>query len=150
MNNEIKNYNLNRTFGANKVDNKQLNSNQEKTMEELIVETLKKLSDQEQYIPEYGDFAPVMEFFDNPDKNTQKFVGKYGLKIYKMPKDVVPDPKKRYIEAAAYVPSGTYKSDMTVGSGNKEEVLKILKDPEFVKKLKTVYEELGEIFEHYD
>ena len=43
------------------------------------------------HVPEYGDFTPVMEFFVNPDVRTQEFVGKYGLKVYKMPKDIVPD-----------------------------------------------------------
>jgi hypothetical protein len=58
------------------------------------------------HVPEYGDFAPVLEFFVNPDSRTQEFVGKYGLKVYKMPKDIVADPKMRYVEAAAYIPSG--------------------------------------------
>lgn len=148
MDNRIQqNMKINPTFGAKNVDNKQ---NDPKTMNELIVDVLQKLSEQENYIAEYGDFAPVIEFFDNPDPKTQDFVGRYGLKIYKMPKDVVPDPKKRYIEAAAYVPSGKYKSTMTVGSGNKEEILKIIRDPEFPNKLISAYEKLEEQFEHYD
>ena len=149
MDNRIQqNMKINPAFGAKNVNNnKQENP---KTMDELMVDMLKKLSDQERYIAEYGDFAPVMEFFDNPDPRTQEFVGKYGMKIYKMPKDVVPDPKKRYIEAAAYVPSGKYKSTMTVGSGTKEEVLNIIRDPEFPKKLQKAYEKLEEQFEHYD
>ena len=150
MENRIfQNMKMNPTFGAKSVDNKQ-QDNKPKTMEELIIDTLGKLSAQERYISEYGDFAPVMEFFDNPDPLTQEFVGKYGMKIYKMPKDVVPDPKMRYIEAAAYVPSGKYKARMNVASGTKEEVLMKLKDPDFVKDLKGVYRELEEQFEHYD
>ena len=141
------NLNVNPTFGAKNVDKK---DNTAKTMEEHIAEMLKNLSDQENYIAEYGDFAPVMEFFENPDPKTQEFVGKYGMKIYKMPKDVVPDPKKRYVEAAAYIPSGKYKADMTVGSGTKEEVLKLIRDPEFAKTLPKIYQELTEQFEHYD
>ena len=150
MKNRIfQNMEMNPIFGVKSVDNKQ-QDNKPKTMEELITDTLEKLSAQERYIAEYGDFAPIMEFFDNPDPLTQEFVGTYGMKIYKMPKDVVPDPKKRYIEAAAYVPSGKYKARMNVASGTKEEILKKLKDPEFVKNLKGVYRELEEQFEHYD
>ena len=74
------NLNVNPTFGAKNVDKK---DNTAKTMDEHIAEMLKKLSDQENYIAEYGDFAPVMEFFENPDPKTQEFVGKYGMKIYK-------------------------------------------------------------------
>ena len=102
------------------------------------------------HVPEYGDFAPVMEFFVNPDSRTQEFVGKYGLKVFKMPKDIVPDPRTRYIEAAAYIPSGIYKSDCTVASGTKDEIIAIMQTPEFAEKLCETYLELGELFEHYD
>ena len=50
------------------------------------------------HVPDYGDFSPILEFFVNPDSRTSKFVGKYGLKVYKMPKDIVADPRIRYIE----------------------------------------------------
>ena len=148
MDNRIQqNMKINPTFGAKNVDNKQ---NDPRTMDERIVDMLKKLSDQESYVAEYGDFAPVTEFFDNPDPKTQEFVGRYGMKIFKMPKDADPDPKMRYIEAAAYIPSGKYKSDMIVGLGNKEEIFKLIRDSEFAKSLPEVYEKLEEQFEHYD
>lgn len=102
------------------------------------------------HVPDYGDFAPVMEFFDNPDPLTTEFVGTYGLKVYKMPKDVVPDPRMRYIEAAAYIPSGRYKSDCNVASGTKDEILATMQTEEFVEKLRKTYRELEELFEHYD
>ena len=150
MNNKINNYNANSLFGAQMINNNNNINEDKKTMDELIIDTLKKLSKQENYIREYGDFAPVTEFFENPDNNTKDYVGKYGLKIYKMPKDIVPDPKMRYIEAAAYVPSGDYKSDMIVGNGYKNEILKMLKDPEFAKTLKSAYEQLLESIANYD
>jgi len=102
------------------------------------------------HVPDYGDFAPVMEFFDNPDPLTTEFVGTYGLKVYKMPKDVVPDPRMRYIEAAAYIPSGRYKSDCNVASGTKDEILATMQTEEFAEKLRETYRELEELFEHYD
>lgn len=103
-----------------------------------------------EHVPDYGDFSPVMEFMDNPDPRTQEFVGKYGLRVYKMPKDVVPDPRKRYVEAAAYVPSGMYKCDRTVASGTKDEIIHTMQTEEFVKKLCEKLPGLGEVFEHYD
>ena len=102
------------------------------------------------HVPEYGDFAPVMEFFVNPDVRTQEFVGKYGLKVFKMPKDIVPDPRIRYIEAAAYIPSAIYKSDCTVASGTKDEIIAIMQTPEFAEKLRETFLELGALLEHYD
>ena len=102
------------------------------------------------HVPEYGDFAPVLEFFVNPDTRTQEFVGKYGLKVYKMPKDIVADPKMRYVEAAAYIPSGIYKSDCIVASGTKEEIIAAMQAPEFVEKLGDTFLQLAELFEHYD
>ena len=102
------------------------------------------------HVPDYGDFAPVMEFFDNPDPLTREFVGRYGLKVYKMPKDVVPDPRMRYIEAAAYIPSGRYKADCNVASGTKEEIIATMQTEEFAEKLCETYRELEELFEHYD
>ncbi len=44
-----------------------------------------------------------------------------------MPSAIEPDPKKRYLEAAAYTPCGNYKADVIVGSGHKEEILAFLK-----------------------
>jgi hypothetical protein len=102
------------------------------------------------HVPESGDFAPIFEFFVNPDPKTSEFVGKYGLKVYKMPKDIVSDPKIRYVEAAAYIPSGIYKSDCTVASGTKDEIIAIMQTPEFAEKLCKTFLELGELFEHYD
>lgn len=102
------------------------------------------------HVPDYGDFAPVMEFFDNPDPLTTEFVGKYGLKVYKMPKDVVPNPRMRYVQAAAYIPSGRYKAHCNVASGTKEEIIAIMQTEDFAEKLRETYRELEELFEHYD
>lgn len=102
------------------------------------------------HVPESGDFTPILEFFVNPDPRTSEFVGKYGLKVYKMPKDIVADPKKRYVEAAAYVPSGKYKSDCTVASGTKEEIISSMQKEDFAEKLRHTFLHLAELFEHYD
>jgi len=102
------------------------------------------------HVPDYGDFSPILEFFVNPDSRTSEFVGKYGLKVYKMPKDIVADPRIRYIEAAAYIPSGIYKSDCTVASGTKDEIIATMQASEFAEKLQETFLQLAELFEHYD
>ncbi len=35
----------------------------------------------EKEVHEYGDFAPLFDFFDNEDGQLQKIVGKFGLKL---------------------------------------------------------------------
>ena len=120
-------------------------------MKILIEKTVGCLLEQvEEHVPDYGDFAPIMEFFPNPVEITKEFVGTYGLKVYKMPEDVVPDPRTRYIQAAAYVPSGIYKSTMNVASGTKEEIIAIMQDPKLIEDLYMSFQELEEQFEHYD
>ena len=103
-----------------------------------------------EHVPDDGDFAPILELFPNPDNRTLEFVGKYGLKIYKMPKDVVADSRHRYVEAVAYIPSGQYKSDCVVALGTKNEVLAIMQSDAFVEKLCQKFVDLAELFEYYD
>lgn len=102
------------------------------------------------HVPDYGDFAPVLEFFMNPDPRTYEFVGKYSLKVYKMPKDIVANPRIRYVEAAAYITSGMYKSNCTVASGTKDEIISIMQTEAFAEKLCKTFLKLAELFEHYD
>ena len=102
------------------------------------------------HVPVSGDFAPLLEFFLNPDPRTREFVGKFGLRVYKMPKDIVADPKIRYVEAAAYIPSGIYKSDCTVACGSKDEIIATMQEEGFAEKLHQTFLELAELFEHYD
>jgi hypothetical protein len=64
-----------------------------------------------------------------------------------MPKDVVEDPKKRYIQAAAYMPAGDYKATLVVGSGDKKEILEKLNSPDFPEKLNDAYAQLLELLE---
>lgn len=62
-----------------------------------------------------------------------------------MPKSVVEDEKQRYLEAAAYMPAGDYKADMVVGSGNKQEILDMLKSKDFAENLNYAYAELLDV-----
>lgn len=127
--------NINKTFGAKKVEEKEI------TFQDQVDEMVGKVADRvERYMPDYGEFSPIMEFTPNRDKTLN--IGKYGLKVYKMPKDVVEDPKQRFIEASVYMPAGDYKADMVVGAGNKKEILEILKNPEFPEKINSAFGEL--------
>lgn len=67
-----------------------------------------------------------------------------------MPKDVVPDPRERYLEAAAYVPSGMYKSDCAIASGTNEEIIAEMQEEDFAEKLYKAFEQLAELFINYD
>ena len=133
--NIVNSKNINQTFGAKKVEESEM------TFQDQVNEMVGKVADRvERYMPDYGEFSPIMEFTPNRDKTLN--IGKYGLKVYKMPKDVVEDPKQRYIEASVYMPAGDYKADMVVGAGNKKEVLEILKNPEFPEKINEAFGEL--------
>lgn len=133
--NIVNSKNINKTFGAKKVEEKEM------TFQDQVDEMLGKVADRvERYMPDYGEFSPIMEFTPNRDKTLN--IGKYGLKVYKMPKDVVEDPKQRFIEASVYMPAGDYKADMVVGAGNKKEILEILKNPEFPEKINSAFGEL--------
>ena len=99
----------------------------------------KVLSRVEQEVPSSGYFAPVYDEFCNNDESTKHIAGRFRLKVYKMPADIVPDPEKRYIEASVFDSGGCYKTEMLVGSGNKEEIMAIMKAEKFRMKLYDTY-----------
>ena len=99
----------------------------------------KLLSRVEQEVPSSGYFAPVYDEFCNNDESTKHIAGRLRLKVYKMPADTVPDPEKRYIEASVFDSVGCYKTEMLVGSGNKEAIIAIMKTEKFRMKLYDTY-----------
>ena len=99
----------------------------------------KVLSRVEQEVPSSGYFAPVYDEFCNNDESTKHIAGRFRLKVYKMPADIVPDPEKRYIEASVFDSGGCYKTEMLVGSGNKEEIIALMKTEKFRLKLYGTY-----------
>ena len=105
----------------------------------------KILSRVEQEIPSSGYFTPVYDEFRNNDENTKHIAGRFRLKVYKMPADIVPDPERRYIEASVFDSGGCYKTEMLVGSGNKEEIIAIMKTEKFRLKLYNTYMSLLDI-----
>ena len=99
----------------------------------------KVLSRVEKEVPSSGYFAPVYDEFCNNDESTKHIAGRFRLKVYKMPADIVPDPEKRYIEASVFDNVGCYKTEMLVGSGNKETIIAIMKTEKFRMKLYDTY-----------
>ena len=97
------------------------------------------LSRIEHEIPQSGYFAPVYDEFSNNDESTKHIAGRFRLKVYKMPADIVPDPERRYIEASVFDSVGCYKTEMLVGSGNKEAIIAIMKTEKFRMKLYDTY-----------
>ena len=108
-------------------------------IEEIDKLVEKVLSRTESEVPLSGYFAPVYENFRNNDEATKHIAGLFRLNVYKMPADIVPDPEKRYIEASVFDSGGCYKTEMLVGSGNKEEIMAIMKAEKFRMKLYDTY-----------
>ena len=113
---------------------------QENTYIEEIDKLIEKvLSRVEQEVPSSGYFAPVYENFRNNDEATKHIAGLFRLNVYKMPADIVPDPERRYIEASVFDSGGCYKTEMLVGSGNKDGIVAIMKSEKFRLKLYDTY-----------
>ena len=88
-------------------------------------------------IDQIGNAGKAFTFHN--DESTKHIAGRFRLKVYKMPADIVPDPEKRYIEASVFDSVGCYKTEMLVGSGNKEEIITIMKTEKFRMKLYDTY-----------
>lgn len=108
-------------------------------IEEIDKLVEKVLSRIESEVPLSGYFAPVYGNFRNNDEATKHIAGLFRLSVYKMPAGIVPDPKKRYIEVSVFDSGGCYKTEMLVGSGNKEEIIAIMKTKKFRMKLYDTY-----------
>lgn len=109
-------------------------------MTEYVAEQCSRLLLQwREAIPESGAFVPLLDIIINPDSATRDIAASYGLKVYKMPDDIVADPRKRYVEAMALIPGGDYKIDMVVASGTNDEIQEQLKSDEFVGKIAAAY-----------
>ena len=118
------------------------------TFQECVVELVRRtIARVERDVPEVGKFSDVFELFDNPDERSADVVGKYGLHIYKIQDDIQPDPAMRYIQAAAYIPSAAYKATLMCGSGTKQEIISIMKDPAFSEKLNNTFAQLLDMLE---
>ena len=111
-------------------------------VDELVRRTVRRL---EEEVPDKGSFSDIFELFCNPDDGTSDVVGKYGLHVFKMQSDIVPDPTKRYVQACAYIPSAAYKATLIVGSGTKAEILELMKGPPFADKLSCTFDELTDM-----
>lgn len=115
-------------------------------VDELVTRTMKRI---EEEMPDEGEFSDILESFCNPDDGTSDVVGKYGLQVFKMRSDVVPDPKKRYVQACAYIPSGEYKATLMAGSGTKTEILTLMKEPSYADKLNYTFGNLLDMLQDF-
>ena len=119
--------------------------------EEHLKEMVNKLIQRiEVEVPESGDFNRISEYIDNPDPDRWSNVGKYSLRILCYPSEVQPDPRIRYLEIAAFIPSGAYKAEFAIGHGTKEDILKQMKSPEFMPTIIDGYIELSRCLEDFD
>ena len=66
------------------------------------------LTEWDEVVPEHGTSSPVFDIFANPDDSSQDEVGAYGLKIFKMPADIVADEDK---VAVKWDLTGTHDGD---------------------------------------
>jgi len=98
-------------------------------------------------VPVTGNFAPVYIYFDNLDSRSRRSVGKYGFCLYKMPEKIVPDERKRFLELAAYAPSGGYKADELIAAGDVNEIKQALTSPGFIDKASREFEDLRRIID---
>ena len=115
-------------------------------VDEMVRRTIERI---EKEMPETGSFSDIFELFCNPDDQTSNVVGKYGLHVYKMRADIVPDPAKRYVQACAYIPSGEYKATLMAGSGTKAEILALLKEQSYANKLNYTFGELLDMLQDF-
>ena len=113
---------------------------------ELVRRTVVRIKEE---MPDKGSFSDIFELFCNPDDGTSDVVGKYGLHVFKMQSDIVPDPTKRYVQACAYIPSAAYKATLIVGSGTKAEILELMKEPSFAEKLNYTFGELLDMLQDF-
>lgn len=99
-------------------------------------------------VPESGEFADVYEFIKNIDSKLA--IDRYQLKVLKMPTVNVPDPKKRYIEAAVYDIDGEYMASILLLGGYKDTIITELKSKKFPEKLNNAFIELAYMLLHPD
>ena len=115
-------------------------------VDELVRRTMKRI---EEEMPDEGGFSDIFELFCNPDDSTSDVVGKYGLHVFKMRSDIVPDPKMRYVQACAYIPSGEYKATLMAGSGTKAEILALMKEQSYADKLNYTFGDLLDMLQDF-
>ena len=123
-------------------------SNEVKTMKkslEKLINNIRLRAERE--VPEYGDFAPVLEEFKNFDKTLE--ASDFMLKIVKPPKNIENHETLRYIELTAYKLPLPYKVTKLVGRGSKEEILKQLDQPDFLTKVEESFKSMSENLKQY-
>ncbi len=116
------------------------------TLETSIKKFVKTLANRaEREVPEYGDFAPVYEQFQNPDKSL--VATDFMLKISKPPKNIANHEKIRNLEVVAYKLPLPYKAERIIATGNKEDILKKLQSEEVLGEIHKAVKSLSDNLE---
>lgn len=116
----------------------------EQNLESNIENMVKKLfARAEREVPEYGSFKLVYEEFKNTDKNLN--ATDFMLKISKP--QGAENEKLRFLEAVAYDLPKPYISERLIASGNKEDILKALKNDNLKTELAEVFKNLAKKLE---
>lgn len=126
--NNINNNNINKMENISLKNNEgNLSYSLEDNLEILKENMLKRC---ELEVPEYGDFKKVVEVIKNTDSDT--YAGDISLICESSEKD----PQKRYLSYNQMNPENRKGLNTMIASGNKEEILNILKDENLIEKLK--------------
>ncbi len=107
---------------------------------EKIQKKLKKRCEFE--VPEYGDFAPVVEEYTNKDSSLD--LGDVKVVCRKPPKDIEDHNKKRFLEVVANNRARTKEYSSIILSGTKEELMKKLETPGYFLQFKKAVLELAD------
>lgn len=119
----------------------------------FLVEEITELRDTircrcEREMPEYGDFAPIVESFDNKDKSIH--AGNIQLKCAKAPNNIENHHKKRYVQVILHDPNNVNYAESILVTGDKYDVMAEISRDKFIENLKLKITELSDILKNKD
>ena len=123
--------------GVQKMENK--DNTEELSM--YIKVALSELKNRDREIPDYGDFSPVEESFENPDKNLP--ATDFAIKIVKPPKNIENHEKLRDIYLIAKKHPLPYQAQRLMAVGEKADILKKLDSEELYNDILEATESLA-------
>lgn len=108
----------------------------------LVAKTIKRI---EEEVTDTGEFKQITELFTALDEDG--VVGKYGLIVKNIEPSIEPDPSKHFVEAVAYLRDGSYKSDIYVANGKKNQLIEKLRNEDFPIILNNTFARLLNLLE---
>ena len=115
------------------------------TMEELIktmVKNIRSLAENNNRVPEYGDFSILEERFKNINKDF--CVDEFWLEIMQAPKGVENYQKKRGLKYCASKPHSDTAMEIMIASGSKQHIMEQLDNPALIEELKELSKKLSD------